>query len=120
MGWHGMDMNMNVDMFLNKMCCRYLFSCGKKIRKNEIQLTLTAAFTLYINIFFLFLLLLHKNMTRWLDPTRTFFGGSDSQRSIIYVRGKCIDVTDRQEAAWKRWMVRVWGAFSYVMPQLGK
>lgn len=27
-----------------------------------------------------------------------FFGGSDSQRSIIYVRGKCIDVTDRQEA----------------------
>lgn len=36
-------------------------------------------------------------MTRWLDPTRTFLGG-DSQRSIIYVRGKCIDVTDRQEA----------------------
>lgn len=64
-GWDGMDMNMNmnmnVDMFLNKTCCRYLFSCGKKIRKNEIQLTLAAAFTLYINVCFLFLLLLlHK------------------------------------------------------------
>lgn len=62
---------------------------------------------------FLLLLLLHKTMTRWLDPTRTFFWGSDSQRSIIYVRGKCIDVTDRQGAVggkrlWKR-MVRVWG-----------
>lgn len=77
MGWHGMNMNMDMDMLLNQMCCRYLFSCEKK-KKNEIQLTLAAAFTLYINVFFLFLLfllLLHKNMTRWLDPTRTFLGG---------------------------------------------
>lgn len=53
MGWYGMDvdMDMDMDMLFNKTCCRYLFSCGKKIRKNEIQLTLAAAFTLYINVF---------------------------------------------------------------------
>lgn len=89
MVWHGMDIN----MLLTKTCCRYLFSCEKKRETTGVGSHFYA---------------LHQcffppppppqNMTRWLDPTRTFFGGSDSQRSIIYVRGKCIDVTDRQEA----------------------
>lgn len=88
MAWYGMDMN----MLLNKMCCRYLFSCEKKRETTGVG----SHFYALHQLCFLFLLF-HKNMTRWLDPTRTFFWGSDSQRSIIYVRGKCIDVTDRQE-----------------------
>lgn len=98
MGWHGMNMdmnmNMNVDMLLNKMCCRDLFSC----EKNRETTDAGSRFYALHQCFCSSSSSSTKNMTRWHDPTRTFFGGSDSQRSIIYVRGKCIDVTDRQEA----------------------
>lgn len=78
-------MNVDMDMLFNRNCCRYLFSCEKKEKKHEIELVLAAAFTLYINVFFLFfLLLLHKNMTRWLDPTRTFFLGGVIARGRSY------------------------------------
>lgn len=60
--------------YVTKMCCRYLFSCEKKEKKKRDTTGAGSRFyaTLYINVSFL---LLHKNMTRWLDPTRTFFWG---------------------------------------------
>lgn len=94
MGWHGMNMNMNVDMLLITTCCRYLFSC----EENRETTGAGSHFYALHQCFFSSSSSSTKNMTRWLDPTRTFFWGSDSQRSILYVRGKCIDVTDRQEA----------------------
>lgn len=111
---------MNMNLLLNKMCCRYLFSCEEK--KRETTDVGSRFYALHQCLFPPPPPPPQKNMTRWLDPTRTFLGGSDSQRSIIYVRGKCIDVTDRQEAVggFGRDGQSLGGAFSYVMPQLGK